>query len=322
LREALSGLPLPVDPNLLVGFGGADDAGVYRLNDDTALVLTVDYFPPIVDDPFDFGRVAAANALSDVYAMGGRPLVALNICAFPEGSLPASVLGDILRGGSSVASLAGAVIAGGHTVSDKEIKYGLSVVGTVHPDRIVQNSGASVGDVLVLTKALGTGVLSTKLRAGKLDAETYAVLVGSMTFLNREASERMLEHGVHACTDVTGYGLLGHALEMAEASDVCIEISAADVPVLPGAVDAVGENFLTGGAGSNRLFVGDDVVWKRPVDETLQHLLYDPQTSGGLLIAVPDSTCDALVSVLLEACPGVAVVGRVVGYRDVRLKII
>jgi selenide,water dikinase len=322
LRDALKGLPLPVDPNLLVGFGGADDAGVYRLDDDTALVLTVDYFPPIVDDPFDFGRVAAVNSLSDVYAMGGRPLAALNISAFPEGTLPASVLGDILRGGASVASLAGVVIAGGHTVSDKEIKYGLSVVGTVHPDRIVRNSGARVGDKLVLTKALGTGVLSTKLRAGKLDSAIYNVLVDSMTRLNREASERMLEHSVHACTDVTGYGLLGHALEMAEASNVCIEISAADVPLFPGAVDAVRENFLTGGAGSNRLFVGDDVVWKRPVDDTIQHLLYDPQTSGGLLIAVPDLSCDALVGNLAVACPNAVIVGRVVEYEDSRLRIV
>ncbi|MEJ2720272.1 MAG: selenide, water dikinase SelD, partial [bacterium] len=266
MRDALAGVPVPVDPNLLVGYGGADDAGVYRLSDDTALVLTVDYFPPIVDDPFDFGRVAAANALSDVYAMGGRPIAALNICGFPEGALPAAVLGDILRGGASVAASAGVVIAGGHTVSDKEIKYGLSVVGTIHPDRIIQNRGARVGDRLVLTKPLGTGVLSTKLRAGKLDAGTYAALVDSMTRLNKVASERMLEHEVHACTDVTGYGLLGHGFEMAEASGVCIEISAADVPLLPGAVQAVHETFLTGGAGSNRLFVGDDVAWERPVD--------------------------------------------------------
>ncbi len=301
-----------MDPNLLVGYGGADDAGVYRLTDETALVLTVDYFPPIVDDPFDFGRVAAANALSDVYAMGARPLAALNICAFPEGALPASILGDILRGGASVAASAGVVIAGGHTVSDKEIKYGLSVVGTVHPDRVIQNSGARLGDHLVLTKALGTGVLSTKLRAGKLDADTYSVLIDSMTRLNKDASERMLERNVHACTDVTGYGLLGHALEMAVASDVCLEFSLVDVPLLSGAVDAVRDNFLTGGAGSNRLFVGDDVVWERPVDDILQHLLYDPQTSGGLLIALPEAQCDALMGDLADAGLDVADIGRVV----------
>ncbi len=236
MRAILDHLTPPADPNLLVGFNGADDAAVYRLDGERALVLTVDYFTPIVDDPFDFGRVAAANAFSDVYAMGATPLVALNIAAFPEGELGPEVLARILEGGSAVAREAGVVVAGGHTVTDREVKYGMSVVGTIHPDRIVRNGGARPGDALVLTKPLGTGVLATKLKAGKLEDEYYAAFVASMTRLNKTASEIMREHEVHACTDITGFGLLGHALEMAEASGVTLDIAAADLPVLPGAL--------------------------------------------------------------------------------------
>ena len=322
MRDILEHLPLPADPNLLVGFNGADDAAVYRLDDERALVLTVDYFTPIVDDPFDFGRVAAANAFSDVYAMGGTPFIALNIAAFPEGELGPEVFAEILKGGAAVAREAGVVVAGGHTVSDPEVKYGMSVVGMIHPGRIVKNGGARPGDALVLSKPLGTGVLATKLKAGRLDDASYAALVGSMTLLNKRASEIMREHEVHACTDITGFGLLGHALEMAEASDVTLEIAASQVPVLPGAIEAIEERFIPGGAGTNRIFVYDSMKWVRPKDDTLDHLLVDPQTSGGLFVAVPQERSDAFVAALRATYPNAAVVGRVSAKGDVRLRIV
>lgn len=311
MHDILKGFPLQADPDLLVGHAGADDAGVYRLDDERALVLTVDFFTPVVDDPFDYGRVAAANSLSDVYAMGGRPLVALNIAAFPEGDLDDGVLADILRGGAAIAKEAGIVIAGGHTVKDKEMKYGLSVVGTVHPDRIIQNAGAEPGDRLILTKALGTGILSTALKAGDLGTKEYEALVGSMTQLNRAASEAMAGAGVHACTDVTGYGLVGHAFEMARAGDVVIELSAAGLPVLPGTREAVDKSYLTGGGAANRRFVEGSVEWKGPVDSTLEHIMFDPQTSGGLLIAVPEAKSEGLLSGIQPSCEAARIVGRV-----------
>jgi selenide,water dikinase len=300
-----------LDPNLLVGFGGADDAGVYRLDDETALVVTVDYFTPIVDDPYDFGLVAAVNSLSDVYAMGGEPLVALNVAGFPEKKFPPTVLADILKGGMAGALKAGVPIAGGHTVSDEEIKYGLSVVGRVHPDRVIRNSGARPGDMLVLTKPLGTGVLSTRHKAGELDDAGYEVLVESMSRLNKAASVLMREFDAHASTDITGYGFLGHALEMAEGSAVTIDIVSGNVPMLDGAVEAVRGGFLTGGGGTNKMFVNDRVTWAVPVDETLEHILFDPQTSGGLLIAVAEDKCSAFIREVERVCPGAAVVGRV-----------
>ena len=315
-------MPPSVDPNLLVGFGGADDAGVYRLNDDTALVLTVDYFTPVVDDPFDYGRIAAVNALSDVYAMGGTPLVALNVAGFPEGKLPPTVLADILKGGAAGALEAGIVIAGGHTVTDEELKYGLSVVGTIHPDRVIRNNGARPGDVLVLTKPLGTGVLSTRHMAGKLDDAGYKSLVDSMARLNKEASVLMREFDVHAATDITGYALLGHALEMAAGSDVTIEIFADDVPMLPGAIEAAENGFLTGGGGTNRIFVFDRIVWNHPADPTLEHIFYDPQTSGGLLIAVPEEKGAGFLSALEPVCPGAAIIGRATGKQNTPLVVV
>jgi selenium donor protein len=322
LRAILDHLTPPADPNLLVGFNGADDAAVYRLDGERALVLTVDYFTPIVDDPFDFGRIAAANAFSDVYAMGAAPLVALNIAAFPEGELGPEVLAKILEGGSAVAREAGVVVAGGHTVTDREVKYGMSVVGTIHPDRIVRNGGARPGDALVLTKPLGTGVLATKLKAGKLEDVYYAAFVASMTRLNKTASEIMREHEVHACTDVTGFGLLGHALEMAEASGVTLDISASDLPVLPGALGAIEGRFVPGGAGTNRIFVFEKMKWVRSKDEVLDTLLVDPQTSGGLLVAVPAARAGGFVEALRQSCPGAAVIGRVAPPGEARLRIV
>ena len=310
LREALKGLPVQVDPNLLVGHAGADDAGVYRLDDERALVLTVDFFTPVVDDPYDYGRVAAANSLSDVYAMGGKAVVALNIAGFPEGKLPAEVLGKILEGGAAVAKEAGIVIVGGHTVKDTEVKYGLSVVGMLDPDRIIENSGARAGDRLILTKALGTGVLSTAVKADDITAEEYNGLIESMAQLNRAASEAMLQFDVGGCTDITGNGLLGHAYEMAKASGVTIEIDSAACPVLPGAERCVEKRYLTGGAMTNRDYVADIFDWENP-DEMREHLLFDPQTSGGLLIAVAEPDADALLASLTGTYPHAAIVGAV-----------
>ncbi|NIM20030.1 MAG: selenide, water dikinase SelD [Candidatus Latescibacteria bacterium] len=298
-------------PNLIVGHNTADDAGVYRIGSDSALVLTVDFFQPVVDDPFDFGRVAVANSLSDVYAMGGEPFAALNIAGFPEGELPSEILSEIFKGGLRAAEDAGVVIVGGHTVKDKELKYGLAVVGRVTPDAVVTNAGAKAEDVLILTKPLGSGVLSTALRADKLGADSEGALVEIMAQLNREASRRMLEYGVHACTDITGYGLLGHALELALASEVTCEISSQDVPLLDGALELAGQGLLTAGGGTNRAFVEGNISANSELDEPLQHLLYDPQTSGGLLIALPGDAGSDLVNSLRPVYPHASIIGRV-----------
>ena len=311
-----------MDPNLLVGHAGADDAGVYRIDDERAIVMTVDFFPPIVDDPYDYGRVAAANSLSDVYAMGADPIAALNIAAFPGKGLPNEILGEIFRGGASVAKGAGIVIVGGHTVKDAELKYGLSVVGMVHPKEIVQNSGARVGDKLILTKPLGTGILSTALMAEKLADEHYRSLINTMTQLNRHASEEMRRHGVRACTDITGYGLLGHAFEVAEAGNVSLEIVADAAPVLPGAFDMIREGFLTGGANANRHLIEGEVEWNRDYDQPLDDLLVDPQTSGGLLISVSPDHCDALFDRIVEIYTDAAIIGNVVEKRGPLLHVV
>ena len=240
-----------------------------------------------------------------------RALVALNIAAFPDSELPDGVLADVLRGGAAVAKEAGIVIAGGHTVKDKELKYGLSVVGMVHPDRIIENAGAEPGDRLILTKALGTGILTTGLKAEDLDDKDYGTLMESMTRLNSTASEPMESFDVHACTDITGFGLIGHAFEMARGSDAVIELSASDVPLLPGTVRAVEKGYLTGGGATNRRYTEGYVEWKRTKDETLEHILYDPQTSGGLLIAVSEEQSEDLLSKIQKSCVEARIVGRV-----------
>jgi selenide,water dikinase len=295
---------------VLVGHAGSDDAGVYRLSDDAGLVMTVDFFTPIVDDPYDYGRVAATNSLSDVYAMGGRPIAALNIAGFPEGEIAPEVASEILRGGLDAARAAGVAVMGGHTVNDKEVKFGLAVVGLIDPERIVTNAGAKPGDRLVLTKPLGTGVLSTALKAGKLDEAGTKRLVDTMTQLNREASQQMLAHGVHACTDVTGFGLLGHAAHMARESGVEIAISASQAPLMEGALQGVRDGHLTGGGGTNRMFVNEMLRIEDDVDDEMMSLLCDPQTAGGLLIALPAKEADALVAALRPSHPQAAVVGE------------
>ena len=308
----LSKLPLPSDPNVLVGHSGSDDAGVYRLSDDAALVVTVDFFTPIVDDAYDYGRVAATNSLSDVYAMGGRPIIALNIAGFPENKIPPEVLGEIIRGGSDVARDAAVSILGGHTVNDPEVKYGLAVVGVVHPLRIVRNAGARVGDVLILTKPIGTGVLATALKQRALTPEKTKLLVESMTQLNRYAAEAMLAHDPHACTDITGFGLAGHANEMAEGSGVTIVLRSATVPLLDGARTAVEKGYLTGGGNATRRFMQDKARIAPAVDETTATLMFDPQTSGGLLIAVAREQAGALLAELAANHPRAAIVGECV----------
>jgi selenide,water dikinase len=299
-----------------VGHAGSDDAGVYRLSDDAAMVLTVDFFTPIVDDAYDYGRVAATNSLSDVYAMGGRPVVALNVAGFPENKIPAEVLGEIIRGGADVARAAGVSIVGGHTVNDAEVKYGLAVIGLIDPRRVVRNAGAHAGDVLILTKPIGTGVLATALKKRALSPERTRALVDSMTQLNAEASSLMLEHDPHACTDITGYGLIGHSNEMAEASNVTIMLRAASVPFLEGARESAEQGHLTGGGNATRRFLKERVRIAPSVDETTAALLFDPQTSGGLLIAVAPAHADALLAKLRKHHPHAAVVGECVARRD------
>lgn len=309
LDSVLGKLKRSSDPNLLVGFDTADDAGVYLLTPDLALVQTVDFFTPIVDDPVLFGQIAAANALSDVYAMGGRPLTALSILGFPEEE-PPDLLGAILQGGLSKLEEAGCTLAGGHSVRDEEIKFGYAVTGLVHPQRVLPNTGARPGDALVLTKAIGTGVISTAAKAGKAAPEHLQAAIASMTCLNRTACERMLQFNPHAVTDITGFGLLGHAREMALGSGVHLRLEAEAVPLLPGARDYALSG-VTKGLRNNRDFVACSVEFSAGVSEELRSLLFDPQTSGGLLIALPAGEAGELVERLREAGLAAARVGAV-----------
>ena len=307
LSRALSALPNRSDPRLIVGRETFDDAGVFVLSPDLALVQTVDFFAPIVDDPYTFGQIAAANALSDVYAMGGEPLTALNIVGFPSGKLPIEVLTDILRGGQDKVHEAGALVVGGHTIIDEELKFGLAVTGRVHPDRVLTNAAACVGDRLVLTKPLGTGILATAEKQGRLSTSAAAQLHGVMATLNRDASRAALDVGVRCATDVTGFGLLGHALHIARASEVTLRFRVADVPELPGARDAWRAGVRTGGAERNEAYLRDRVDWSSSADAD-RALLIDPQTSGGLLVAVPASR----VRDYLSRVPQAVEIGEVV----------
>ena len=308
-------LPATADPNLLVGHGTGDDAAVYRLSDDLALIQTVDFFPPIVDDPFTFGEIAVANALSDVYAMGGTPLIALNIVGFPI-DLPKEILGQVLSGGASKAAEAGVLIVGGHTVDDSEPKYGLAVTGLVEPGRQITNAGAKAGDVLVLTKPIGTGIITT---AAKLQDVTSEVLEGAvevMSTLNHSASHAMVKTGVHACTDVTGFGLLGHLQAMLQASGVAARLSSEAVPQIEGAWELVQRGVSPGGTGRNLESVDEVTAWGPRIDEPMKLLLSDAQTSGGLLISVASEQRDQLLRELASAgVETAAVVGKVV-HRD------
>jgi selenide, water dikinase len=300
LSKVLAALPQPVHPDLLVGTSTADDAGVFRLTPDLAIVQTVDFFAPIVDDAFTFGQVAAANALSDVYAMGGEPRTALNIAAFPR-DLPVEILGDILRGGIEKAREARCIVLGGHTLVDEEIKFGMAVTGTIHPDRIWRNVGARPGDVLVLTKPLGTAIVTTAAKRGAEIPDALAAAERSMTTLNAAASRVLRDFEVHACTDVTGFGLLGHGYEMAHGSDVRLVIDASALPLLPRARELAASGISTGGCKRNRDWLSDKVDVTSTVPPELVEIAFDPQTSGGLLVAIPERDVRRVIEALAAA---------------------
>ncbi len=291
-------LPIPKDPKVLVGLDTSDDAGVYQLSEDVALVQTVDFFTPIVDDPFTFGQIAVANALSDVYAMGGTPLTGMNLVSFPIKTLSASVLKEILLGGLSKMKEAGVALVGGHTIEDPEIKYGLAVTGIIHPKKILTNAKAKVGDQLVLTKPLGTGIISTALKGGMASSEAVQKSVESMVTLNRAASEWMKKFGAHACTDITGFSFIGHALEMATASRVGMRIRSSAVPIFPEAMEYAKLGLVPGGTASNRDYFSCKVEIHPEVPKLLADIFYDPQTSGGLLISLPPGEAEELVVTL------------------------
>jgi selenide,water dikinase len=300
LDQVLASVPRWADENVLIGFDTADDAGVYKLTAELALVQTVDFFTPIVDDPATFGAIAAANALSDVYAMGGRPISSLSILAYPaKGDL--DDLREILKGGAEKMREAGCSVLGGHSVADDEIKFGYAVTGTVHPARVKANAGARPGDTLVFTKRIGTGVISTALKRGIADDAYVAASIEQMLTLNRGACEAMLKFDVHGCTDVTGFGLLGHAREMALASHVTLEIDVDEVRYLPGAVEYARQGAVPGGLNNNREFVSCAVEAQRELPPEIEALLYDPQTSGGLLISLPAGDAAELERMLAGA---------------------
>ncbi len=313
----LASLPRVTNENVLVGFDTADDAGVYKLTPECALVQTLDFFTPIVDDPFTFGAIAAANSLSDVYAMGAVPVSSLSIVCYPaKGDL--DDLEAILKGGTEKMREAGCAVLGGHSVNDDEIKFGYAVTGTVHPERVKTNAGACPGDVLILTKRLGTGIIGTALKRGFAAPEHISAAVDSMLTLNRRACECMLEAGAHGCTDVTGFGLIGHAREMAVASGVTLAIDASASRFLPGAEEYARQGAIPGGLRNNRDFASCAVEMTREVAPQIEALLYDPQTSGGLLIALPESGAVTM----LEALPDSYRIGRVEARQAVPVRIL
>lgn len=309
LAQVLSKLPKQNTENVIVGFDTADDAGVFRLNDDVALVQTVDFFTPVCDDPATYGRIAAVNSLNDVYAMGGTPLTALSIVGYPQKG-DWEVLGEILLGGQQAMSEENVVVLGGHSIDDQEIKFGYAVTGIVHPNRVVKNSTAREGDALVLTKPIGTGVISTGIKNGKASAETIAASLSVQTTSARRASRMMVEYGAHACTDITGFGLLGHAYEMANGSEKTLVIESANVPLLPDVIELIEQKMLTRGDRNNRAYVGDTVRFEDSVSGAMQSALFDPQTAGGLLISIRQSEAESLVKNL----EGAVIIGRVEGF--------
>jgi len=318
----LARLKFASDANLLVGIDTGDDAGVYRLTDEIAIVNTVDFFTPVVDDPFTYGQISAANALSDVYAMGGIPKTALNIVCWPQTGLPAEMLAEILRGGSEKATQAGVVIVGGHSVADEEVKYGMAVTGIIDPRRIIRNLGARPGDSLLLSKPLGTGILMTAFKRDQLPVDQYDVAIRTMAELNAVTSNAMLRYEVHSATDITGFGLAGHSSQMAEASGVTFVFEESDLPVLPGAIELCRAGMIPGGGKRNQEYFGPKVKIADEISEEMAALVFDPQTSGGLLISLPEAQALRLLADLQSlGNRDAAVVGRVESARPQSIEI-
>ncbi len=310
----LSGLPRqPRNPNLLVGFDTADDAGVFRLQDDLALVQTLDFFTPIVDDPFDFGRIAALNSLSDVWAMAGTPVTALSVTCFPKKGVDWAILSEVMRGGLEVLSQHKVTLLGGHSVDNRQIMFGYAVTGIIHPDQVATNAAAGPGELLVLTKPIGTGVISTGIKFQTAESSVAAAAVETMLMPGEAAARAMGDFHVRCATDITGFGLLGHLWEMAQSSRASLEIDSASVPLLDGAMELAGQKMLTSGDKSNREFVGSGVAFREGVDSDLISLLFDPQTAGGMLMSVPRQRVEPLLAQLRQNYPRAAVIGRVAG---------
>ena len=308
----MSGLPKqPDDPNLIVGFDTADDAGVYRLRDDLALVQTLDFFTPIVDDPYDYGRIAALNSINDVWAMAGTPITAMAITCFPKKGVDPAILGEIMRGGLETINKYGVTLIGGHSVDNEQIMFGYSVTGVIDPNKVARNSGARPGDVIILTKPIGTGVISTGIKKAQASDAVVAGSVGTMLTPGKYAAEAMREFEVKGATDVTGFALLGHAWEMACASKVTIQINAGAVPLLDGALELASKGMLTGADKTNREYVGIDVDISGSVDANLVKLLFDPQTAGGMLIAIAENKAQSLLDTLSKNYPHAKIIGQV-----------
>jgi len=317
LSRMLDKLPRKQDENLLIGFDSSDDAAVYRLREDLAIVQTLDFFPPMVEDPYTFGQIAAANALSDIYAMGGEVKTALNIVCFPE-HYDLNILGKILQGGSEKVQEAGGILAGGHSIFDTDVKYGLSVTGVIHPDRIYANNGAQPGDRLILTKPLGVGIVTTADRVGEASVEAMEQAVASMSTLNKYAAERMKAYAVHGCTDVTGFGLLGHLAEMTGKGRGAV-LYGEQIPYIPEARGYAEEFLITAAGQRNRNYLGDRVEFLRE-DFPLEEILYDPQTSGGLLIALPPAEAESLLAELQTLPISSAIIGEITADRKLVIK--
>ncbi len=311
MAQVLCQLPKTYDDNLIVGIDTSDDAAVYKINEDIAIIQTVDFFTPVVDDPYTFGQIAATNSLSDVYAMGGEPKLAMNIICFPN-CLPPDIMAEILKGGYDKVKEANALLVGGHTVEDNEPKYGLSVTGFIHPDKVIKNCNAKVGDLLVLTKPIGLGIINTAIKAQMVDQKTYNEAVKVMTTLNKIGKDAMMKVGVNSCTDVTGFGLIGHALEMALGSDVTIKIFSNKVPILESAKEYAKMGLIPEGAYKNKSFVNDRAYINENIKEEIKDILFDPQTSGGLLISVDRAKAEMLMENLKNNPVDYAIIGEVI----------
>lgn len=316
LAQVLCHLPKINNENLIVGLDTSDDAAVYKINEDLALIQTLDFFTPVVDDPYTFGQIAAANSLSDIYAMGGEPKLALNIVCFPD-CLSPEILAEILKGGHDKVLESGAILVGGHSVSDDEPKYGLSVTGFVHPDKVLTNSNAKAGDVLVLTKPLGLGIINTAIKGEMVDKDSYDEAIKVMSTLNKFGKEAIDKvGGVNSVTDITGFGLLGHALEMAMGSSVTIKINSKDIPIIEGAVEYANMGLVPAGAYSNRKHIGDRIYFKEDIPKHLEDILYDPQTSGGLLVSIKKDKVDSLLTALENSPTKYGIIGEVCERKD------